>query len=88
MAKDKSHTVDWRGLNLQVSEINGATPGATVADGAITNAKVSASAGIARTKLAAHGVTAVSTADANDATTTQALVNELKAKINSLIAAV
>lgn len=27
MAKDKSHTVDWNGLNLQVSEINGSTPG-------------------------------------------------------------
>lgn len=27
MAKDKSHTVDWKGLNLVVDEINGAAPG-------------------------------------------------------------
>lgn len=47
MAKDKSHTVDWKGLNLEVDEINGATPGA-----APSTADVSAALA-AKTEIAA-----------------------------------
>lgn len=34
MAKDKSHTVDWAGLNLVVDEINGAAPASASPDAA------------------------------------------------------
>lgn len=36
---------------------------------------------------AVAALTAITTADATDATTTQALVNEVKAKVNAIIAA-
>lgn len=68
---------------------------AQIADSTIVNADVSASAAIARTKLAAHGVTAETTANAAntgdwtaDGAAVVALVNALKAKLNALIAAV
>lgn len=37
MAKDKSHTVDWDGLNLLISEINGVAP-ATVSTATVSTA--------------------------------------------------
>lgn len=67
---------------------------AAIGSGVIVNDDVNVSAAIARTKLAAHGVAAVSTADVAttddwtaDGAAVVALVNELKAKINSLISA-
>lgn len=38
MAKDKSHTIDWKGLNLVVDEINGVVPsdGSAAAAGDVT----------------------------------------------------
>lgn len=44
-------------------------------------------AAIARKFTAGAAVTTVTTANASDPATTQALVNELKAKVNQLIAA-
>lgn len=44
-------------------------------------------AAIARKVSAGSAIATVTTADASDPTTTQALVNELKAKVNALIAA-
>lgn len=68
---------------------------AAIGAGVVVNADVNAAAAIARTKLAAHGVAAVSTADLaaptdyeTDGAAIVALVNELKAKINALIGAV
>ena len=68
---------------------------AAIGAGVIVNADVNASAAIARTKLAAHGVAAESTANAAntgdwvaDGAAVVALVNALKTKINALITAV
>lgn len=36
MAKDKSHTVDMKGLNLLVDEINGVEPNGVVTAGDVT----------------------------------------------------
>lgn len=47
MAKDKSHTIDWKGLNLEVDEVNGVTP-----NGAPSTADVSAALA-AKTEIAA-----------------------------------
>ena len=86
MAKDKSNQMDWRGLELLVDSVTQTNPTAPAA-GSVVNASVSASAAIARTKLAAHGVAVVATADAIDPATTMELVNILKAKINAMLAA-
>ena len=68
MAKDKSHQMDFKGLELVADEFTGTV------NGSVSNAAIDA-------------LTAVSTADGSDPTTTQALANALKVKVNAIIAA-
>lgn len=86
MAKDKSNQVNFTGLELLCDSVTQTNPTALAA-GSVVDASVNASAAIARTKLAAHGIAVVATADATDPATTMALVNILKAKINAMLAA-
>lgn len=64
MPKDKSHQVDYRGLQVVADEITGKN-----------------------TNTAIQALTAEATANGSDATTTQALANALKVKVNAIIAA-
>lgn len=92
-----SRTIALTGDVTGSSSFNGSSNAsitAAIATGVIVNADVNASAAIARTKLAAHGVTAVATTDVAttddwtvDGAAVVALVNELKATLNSLIGA-
>lgn len=68
MAKDKSHQMDFKGLELVADEFTGTV------NGSVSNAAIDA-------------LTAVTTPDGSDATTTQTLANALKVKVNQIIAA-
>lgn len=68
MPLDKSHQMDFLGLELIASEFTGTV------NGSVSNAVIDA-------------LTPEATANGSDATTTQALANALKVKVNAIIAA-